>query len=65
MGTIWEQIITVYLTVVRVATERYKGSIHFWKKHNYLAPQTLLSGWSKKVDLPKLDAPPLASKKRL
>ncbi len=33
------------------------GSIHFWKKHKCLAPKTGLYAWSKKVDLPKLDAP--------
>jgi hypothetical protein len=33
------------------------GSIHFWKKHNYSVSETLLYGLSKKVYLPKVDAP--------
>jgi hypothetical protein len=33
------------------------GASNEWKKHNYLAPKTLLYGWYKKVYLPKLDAP--------
>ncbi|MEA5628245.1 hypothetical protein, partial [Nostoc sp. UHCC 0251] len=32
-------------------------SIHFWKKHNSDTPKTLLYDSSKKVDLPKVDAP--------
>ena len=33
------------------------GSIHFRTKHNYYALETILCGLSKKVDLPKVDAP--------
>ena len=33
------------------------GSIHFQKKHNYYTLEAILCGLSKKVDLPKADAP--------
>lgn len=40
-----------------VKSVRTEGSIQFRKKHNFLAPETLLHGLSKKVYPPKLDAP--------
>ncbi|AUB39001.1 Carboxypeptidase C [Nostoc flagelliforme CCNUN1] len=43
--------------LVKLDTSILLGSIHFWKKHNFGTPKTLLYSSSKKVDPPKVDAP--------
>ncbi len=54
---IYSLLITYYSLLLLPRAFRSVGSIHFWKKHNFDTPKTLLYGSSKKVDPPKVDAP--------
>ncbi|WP_071192304.1 hypothetical protein [Trichormus sp. NMC-1] len=42
--------------VIRQVMLTGMGSIHFWNKHNFRTPKTLLYGSSKKGNSPKVNA---------
>ncbi|TWH43239.1 hypothetical protein CAL7102_06945 [Dulcicalothrix desertica PCC 7102] len=47
----------IYFYQVEVYNLNELGASTFGRNTNYMAPETLLYGWSKKVYLPSLDAP--------